>query len=85
MPSNLTESVDDANGLEWFGELVYALGQGPHLAPYEPGAEWHSFGEVVLVGRRRETIRQLNPASSIAPQTTVAKSATVQSRSWLNL
>ncbi len=58
---SLNESiVEDA--LEWFGELGYAVGHGPHLAPGEPAAERHSFGEVVLVGRLRAAIRRLNPA-----------------------
>ena len=47
---------------EWFGELGYAVGHGPHLAPGEPAAERDSFGDVVLVGRLREAIRRLNPA-----------------------
>jgi type I restriction enzyme R subunit len=58
----LNEShVEDA-ALEWFGELGYAVGHGPDLAPGEPAAERDSFGEVVLVGRLREAIRRLNPA-----------------------
>ena len=59
---SLNEShVEDA-ALEWFGELGYAVGHGPQLAPGEPAAERDSFGEVVLVGRLREAIRRLNPA-----------------------
>ena len=59
---SLNEShVEDA-ALEWFGELGYAVGHGPHLAPGEPAAERDSFGEVVLVGRLREAILRLNPA-----------------------
>ena len=59
---SLNEShVEDA-ALTWFGELGYAVGHGPQLAPGEPAAERDSFGEVVLVGRLRESIRRLNPA-----------------------
>ena len=59
---SLNEShVEDA-ALERFGELGYAVGHGPHLAPGEPAAQRQSFGEVVLVGRLREAIRRLNPA-----------------------
>jgi len=59
---SLNEShVEDA-ALTWFGELGYAVGHGPQLAPGEPAAERDSFGEVVLVGRLREAIRRLNPA-----------------------
>jgi type I restriction enzyme R subunit len=58
---SLNESIVEATALEWFGELGYAIGQGPHLAPGEPAAERDSFGDVVLVGRLRESIRRLNP------------------------
>ena len=59
---SLNESMVEDAALEWFGELGYAVGHGPHLAPGEPAAERDSFGEVVLVGRLREAIRRLNPA-----------------------
>lgn len=60
--SALNEDVLEQVALEWFGELGYAVGHGPQLAPGEPAAERDSFGEVVLVGRLREAIRRLNPA-----------------------
>ena len=60
--SSLNESIVEDAALTWFGELGYAVGHGPHLAPGEPAAERDSFGEVVLVGRLREAIRRLNPA-----------------------
>jgi type I restriction enzyme, R subunit len=59
---SLNESIVEDAALEWFGELGYAVGHGPHLAPGEPAAERASFGEVVLVERLREAIRRLNPA-----------------------
>lgn len=59
---SLNESIVEHAALEWFGELGYAVGHGPHLAPGEPAAERDSFGEVVLVGRLRAAIRRLNPA-----------------------
>ena len=59
---SLNESIIEHAALEWFGELGYGVGHGPHLAPGEPAAERDSFGEVVLVGRLREAIRRLNPA-----------------------
>ena len=59
---SLNESTVEAAAIEWFGELGYAFGHGPQLAPGEPAAERDSFGEVVLVGRLREAIRRLNPA-----------------------
>jgi type I restriction enzyme R subunit len=61
---SLNESIVEDAALEWFGELGYAVGHGPHLAPGEPAAERDSFSEVVLVGRLREAIRRLNPAIS---------------------
>jgi type I restriction enzyme R subunit len=69
---SLNESIVEDAALEWFGELGYAVGHGPHLAPgeYARGtltpalSQWEreSYGEVVLVGRLREAIRRLNPA-----------------------
>jgi type I restriction enzyme R subunit len=61
MPT-LTESIVEDAALTWFGELGYAVGHGPQMAPGEPAAERESFGEVVLVGRLREALRRLNPA-----------------------
>ena len=57
---SLNESIVEDAAFEWFGELGYAFGHGPHLAPGEPAAERDSFSEVVLVGRLREAIRRLN-------------------------
>jgi type I restriction enzyme R subunit len=59
---SLNESIVEDAALEWFGELGYAFGHGPHLAPGEPAAERDSFAEVGLVGRWREAIRRMNPA-----------------------
>ena len=61
---SLNESIVEDAAFEWFGELGYAFGHGPHLAPGEPAAERNSFSEVVLVGRLREAIRRLNTAIS---------------------
>ena len=36
---SLNESIVEDAALDWFGELRYALGHGPHLAPGEPAAE----------------------------------------------
>jgi len=69
---SLNEShVEDA-ALEWFGELGYAVGHGPQLAPgeYADGTltpalshgERESYSEVVLVGRLREAMRRLDLA-----------------------
>ena len=58
---SLNESIVEDAALEWFGDLGYAVGHGPHIAPGEPAAERESFGDVVLGGRLREAIRRLNP------------------------
>jgi len=67
---SLNESIVEDAALEWFGELGYAVGHGPHLEPSEPAAERDSFSEVVLVERLREVIRRLN--SSIPQSRTLA-------------
>ena len=59
---SLNESIVEEAALAWFGEMGYAVGHRPLLAPGEPATERNSFGEVVLVVRLREAIRRLNPA-----------------------
>ena len=54
----LNESIVEDAALGWFGELGYAIGHGPQLAPGEAAAERDSFGEGVLVGRLRAAIRR---------------------------
>ena len=58
----LTESMVEEAALGWFQELGYAVQTGPQLAPGEPTAERETFSDVVLAGRLRQAIRQLNPA-----------------------
>ncbi len=58
--TSLNESIVEGAALEWFEELGYAIGHGPHIAPGEPAAERASFGDMVLVARLREAIRRLN-------------------------
>jgi type I restriction enzyme R subunit len=58
----LTEADIEAAALGWFQELGYAVLAGPRLAPGEPAAERDAFSDVLLIGRLREAIRQLNPA-----------------------
>jgi type I restriction enzyme R subunit len=58
---SLNESIVEDAALTWFGELGYAVGHGPHLAPGEKAAERESFGDVVLVARLRQAIKRLNP------------------------
>jgi hypothetical protein len=91
MGGSLTESIVEDAALEWFGELGYAVGHGPHLAPgeYAGGTltpalshgERESYGEVVLVGRLREAIRRLNPAIPEEAAATDKESLSVQNTS----
>jgi hypothetical protein len=75
--SSLTESIVEDAALEWFGELVPRLrevGHGPDFAPGEHAGgsltpalsrgEREEAGEVVLVGRLRDSLHSLNPAIS---------------------
>ena len=85
---SLNESIVEDAALEWFGELGYAVGHGPHLAPGEPAAEREpersgdsrrqSFSAVVLVGRLREAIRRLNPAIPEEARATIRQFRRVQ-------
>jgi type I restriction enzyme R subunit len=59
---SFNESIVEDAALEWFEELGYAVGHGPHIAPGESAAERDSFREVILVGRLREAIERLNLA-----------------------
>ena len=58
---SLTESIVEDAALTWFGELDYAVAQGPQIAPGEMAAERKSFADVVLVARLRDALRRLNP------------------------
>ena len=55
---SLNESIVEDAALEWFGELGYAVGHGPQLAPGEPAGE----REGPQAGRRPE------PHPDLAPQ-----------------
>jgi type I restriction enzyme R subunit len=59
---SLNESHIEEATLEWLGELGYAIGHGPEMAPGEAASERDSFSDVVLKGRLREAIHRLNPA-----------------------
>ena len=60
----LQESAVEQAALSWLGELDYRLVHASHFAPGEITAERGSFGDVVLSGRLRDAIAQLNPADS---------------------
>ena len=67
---SLTESIVEDAALTWFGELGYAVGHGPHLAPGEHAEgtlsptlshrERESYSEVV----QTRCARTLTPAHS---------------------
>ncbi len=57
---SLTESIVEDAALTWFGELGYAIAQGPQIAPGEQAAERDAFGDVVLVARLRKALQRLN-------------------------
>lgn len=54
--SAVNESIVEDAALTWFGELGYAIGHGPRLAPGERVAERDSFDDVALAGQLREAI-----------------------------
>ena len=81
---SLKESHVEAAALEWLGELGYAVGHGPQMAPGEPAAERDAFGEVVLVGRLREAIRRLNPAIPDEARATLRQFRKVQIQRRMN-
>jgi len=71
---SLNESIVEDAALTWFGELGYAVGHGPQLAPGEPAAvpacavhadRRDSFGEVVQADRLREAIPQSRPLATL--------------------
>ena len=61
MTDQFNESTVEEAALSWFEELGYGVAHGPNIAPGEPEAERHSFGDVVLVERLRDAIDRLNP------------------------
>lgn len=61
MAANLVENDVELATLDWFQQLGYAVGHGPHIAPGEPSSERDSFGKVVLEERLRHALGRLNP------------------------
>jgi hypothetical protein len=73
---SLNETIVEDAALTWFGELGYAVGHGPHLAPGEPAASsacaLHAdkrdpFCEAVLLRRLRKAIRWIYSGTSCRP------------------
>src|SRR5258708_25049057 len=61
MKTTVVESTVEEAALSWFEELDYAVVHGPDIAPGELFAERESYGDVVLVGRLRESLQRINP------------------------
>ena len=61
MSPALREAGLETAVLEFLGELGWAVRHGPDIAPGELAAERDDYREVVLVGRLREAVADLNP------------------------
>ncbi len=59
--SAFTESVVEDAALGWLGSLGWTIKHGPEIAPEEPAAERHDYGQVVLAQRLRGALARLNP------------------------
>jgi len=59
---NITESIIEQATLDWFEELGYFIVNGPDIAPGELFAERASYGDVILEGRVRAALSNINPA-----------------------
>ncbi len=59
--SFFTESEVEDVALSYFEELGYTILHGPDIAPGEPNAERNTPGDVILEGRLRSALAQINP------------------------
>ncbi len=59
--SNFVESDVEEAALSYFEELGYAVLHGPNIAPGEPSAERNTPSDVILEGRLRSALAQINP------------------------
>lgn len=64
----LNESHVEEAAVEWFEELGYSIGHGPHMAQGEPASERQSFADVILVDRLKVAIQQFNPRMPVEAQ-----------------
>ena len=60
----VTESVVEQAALAWLESSGWIVANGPGIAPDTPGAERAEYCEVVLEGRLRDALTQLNPGLS---------------------
>ena len=56
-----TESVVEEAALDWLAGQGYATLGGEEIAPDEPGVERATYGDVILEGRLRAALTDLNP------------------------
>ena len=61
MSAKLGEADVELAALRWLGEIGYAVLHGPDLGPEGPVPERGSYDEVLLSGRLRNSLAQLNP------------------------
>ncbi|MCK4873613.1 MAG: type I restriction endonuclease subunit R [Phycisphaerales bacterium] len=57
----MKESDVELGAMRWLQSLGYALSNGPEFAPDQPASERSSYTEVLLDGRSRRSLIQLNP------------------------
>ncbi len=60
--SNITESIIEQAALDWFKELGYSILNGPNIAPGELFSERASYSDVILEGRARSALANINPS-----------------------
>ena len=59
--TTINESIVEAATLDWLAEIGWQTAHGPDIAPDTLDAERTDYGEVVLEGRLRSALAQLNP------------------------
>jgi len=60
--TRFSESVVEEVALAWLEAAGWRVRNGAVIAPGEPGAERHDYGQVVLAQRLRDALARLNPA-----------------------
>lgn len=58
---NITESIIEQATLDWFKGLGYSVLNGPAIGPGELFSERTSYSDVILEGRIRSTLTNINP------------------------